>query len=146
MPDIEDQIQKAIQEGKFDDLSGRGKPLRLDDNPFADPEWRLANHLLKSSGYSLPWIEKRQEIINSLQAAREDLSRAWEWRQSAPQASRPSTQVEAEWQRAINAFKDKLEALNQAILNYNLEAPSDRFQLSLINAEREIAALCADSR
>ncbi len=47
MPNIEDLIQRAIQEGKFSDLPGKGKPLRLDDNPHADPDWQLAYHLLE---------------------------------------------------------------------------------------------------
>ena len=47
MPDlsIEEIIRRAIQEGKFDDLPGKGEPLQLDDNPHEDPEWRAAHHI-----------------------------------------------------------------------------------------------------
>ncbi len=69
MKDIDDAIQKAMQAGQFDDLPGKGKPLNLDENPFADPEWELAQHVLKSSGYTLPWIETRQQIERELEAA-----------------------------------------------------------------------------
>ncbi len=61
MSNIEDHIRRAIEEGKFDDLPGKGKPLKLEDDPFVDPEWRLAHHMLRCSGFSLPWIERRQE-------------------------------------------------------------------------------------
>ncbi len=83
MPNIEDLIQRAIQEGKFSDLPGKGKPLRLDDNPLADPDWQLAYHLLKENGFSLPWLELRQELEKEIEAARQSLKQAWEWRQSA---------------------------------------------------------------
>ena len=62
MPNIEELIQRAIQEGKFSDLPGKGKPLRLDENPHADPDWQLAYHLLKENSFSLPWLELRQEL------------------------------------------------------------------------------------
>lgn len=36
MPNIEELIQKAIAEGKFDDLPGQGKPLNLEDDALVD--------------------------------------------------------------------------------------------------------------
>ena len=151
MPNIEDLINKAIQDGHFDDLPGKGKPLRLDDNPLADPEWRLAHHMIKSSGYTLPWIGLRQEILDGRTTARETLARAWSWRQSALGAARLQAgrienqiaidQVEAEWQRALAQFTAQVGALNKKITDYNLVAPSDRFQLFPINLENEVGSI-----
>ncbi len=31
MSDIDDPIKKAMQDGQFDDLPGKGKPLNLDE-------------------------------------------------------------------------------------------------------------------
>jgi DnaJ homolog subfamily C member 28 len=78
MPDIDDAIEKAMREGKFDDLPGKGKPLSLDENPHEDPDWRLAHHVLKNGGFSLPWIETRKEIEDETGRARQALRRAWE--------------------------------------------------------------------
>ena len=36
----ERKIEEAMQEGKFDDLPGKGKPLPLDEEWFAPPELR----------------------------------------------------------------------------------------------------------
>ena len=138
MSDIDDHIRKAIEEGKFDDLPGKGKPLNLDDNPHADPDWQLAHHMLKSSGYTLPWIEARQEIDAQIEAARTALARAWEWRQRSLLGDRPYADVEAEWQRAIRSFEGQVEKINQKIFDYNLQTPSDKFQLLKLNAEKEI--------
>ena len=60
---IEEIIRQAMQEGKFDDLPGKGKPLNLDQNPHQDPDWRVAHHLLKSAGFSLPWIERNARPV-----------------------------------------------------------------------------------
>ncbi len=35
---IDQIIQQAIQDGAFENLPGKGKPLNLDDNPHVDPE------------------------------------------------------------------------------------------------------------
>jgi hypothetical protein len=106
----------------------------------------LAHHLLKSSGFTLPWIETRQQILDKLESARSDLARAWSWRQSALEGKHPFQQVEAEWQRAQTTFTAKIGELNKEILTYNLQAPSDRFQFSGINLEREFTAITGVSR
>jgi DnaJ family protein C protein 28 len=137
----DDPIQKAMQDGQFDDLPGKGKPLNLDVNPFADPEWELAQHMLKNSGFSLPWIETRQEIEKDLAEIQAELRRAWEWRQSAIAQDQPASQIEKDWQQGVNAFRERVLELNKRIRDYNLQAPSDRFHLFFLNADKEIAAI-----
>ena len=141
MPNAEEQIRRAIEEGKFDNLPGKGKPLHLEQNPFEDPEWRLANHVLKSSGFTLPWIESRQEILAGIDAARTALKNAWLWREKSYADHQPGTMVEAEWKRALTAFSEQISTINKKILSFNLEAPSAQFQLVPLNLEHEIASL-----
>jgi len=136
-PNIEEQIRRAIASGQFDDLPGKGKPLNLDDNPFEDPEWRVANHVLRSAGFSLPWIENRREIEASFQAARQALQRAWEWRQRALQDPGARHLAQGEWERAVQAFRQQVEDINRRIFSYNLEAPNERFQLARVNFEHQ---------
>jgi DnaJ family protein C protein 28 len=135
MPNIEDLIQRAIQEGKFSDLPGKGKPLRLDDNPHADPDWQLAYHLLKENGFSLPWLELRQEIEGEIDAARQSLQQAWELRQT-------TTELEASFQRALRVFSEQIARINQRIFDYNLQTPAERFQMRKLNLEQEIEHIC----
>ena len=59
---LDEQIRRAMKDGTFDDLPGKGKPLSLEGNPHEDPAWRLAYRMLRSGGHTLPWIEKREEI------------------------------------------------------------------------------------
>ena len=59
---LEEQIQRAMSEGKFDNLSGAGKPLYLDDY-FATPEdIRVGYTMLKSNDFVPPEIELIKEI------------------------------------------------------------------------------------
>jgi len=138
MTGIEEHIRRAIEQGKFDNLPGEGKPLTLDDNPYEDPEWRMAYRLLRESGYSLPWIESRKEISDQLNSARSGLKRAWEWRRRNLAESQPDGSVDEQWQRAVRAFYEKIEQINQQISTYNLAAPSSRFQLMMLDADREL--------
>ena len=141
MADIEEHIRKAMEDCKFKDLPGKGKRLNLEENPHADPEWRLAYHMLHSSGFSLPWIEARQEIDAQLDKTRADLRRAWEWYQQAPARRQPHTEAQAEWERAEAAFRDKIAQINRRITAYNLETPNSQLQILKINVEREIEAV-----
>ena len=141
MSNIEDHIHQAMQEGKFDDLPGKGKPLNLDDNPLSDPEWRMAHHMLQSSGFTLPWIEKRQEIESGLEIARQELRRAWEWRGRAAQGGIPPAQAEREWQRALERFQSRVVEINKKLFSYNLEVPSSQFQRLPVSFEHEVESL-----
>jgi len=59
---LEEQIQRAMSEGKFDNLRGAGKPLNLDDY-FATPEdIRVGYTLLKNNEFVPPEIELLKEI------------------------------------------------------------------------------------
>ena len=140
MPDkpIEEIIRHAMHEGKFDDLPGKGKPLQLDQNPHEDPEWRAAHYILKSGGFSLPWIESLNEIETNLLNARSALTQAWKWRKGADGDQIESLLLETEWERSVNTFQEQVESINKQIRSYNLEVPNVRFQLPLVNANQEI--------
>jgi DnaJ family protein C protein 28 len=137
----EDQIRRAIKSGQFDNLPGKGKPLRLNENPYEDPEWRMAYHVLHNGGFSLPWIETRREIENEIEAAREELRRAWDRYQSASPSKQDSALRGFELERTVDLFIGKVREINKRIFNYNLEAPSARFQLLRIDVERELESI-----
>lgn len=137
MPNIEDHIRKAIEEGQFDDLPGKGKPLQLDDNPHEDPEWRMAFRALKGSGFTLPWIEKRQELLEALDIQRQALKRVCDWSKSHPD----QVLAQTERQRAVNEFRSQMDKLDRQIRDFNLQAPHERFQLLRLNIEKEISNL-----
>jgi DnaJ family protein C protein 28 len=138
VPNAEEQIRRAIEEGRFDNLPGKGKPLNLEENPFEAPEWRLAYHVLKNSGFSLPWIEKRGEIEALIEAERSSLKRMHEWSRQAFMEGLPASFVTAEWNKAVGKFREQAAEINRLILSYNLEVPASQLQMQQLSIEREL--------
>jgi len=141
VPDVEEQIRRAIQDGKFTDLPGTGKPLSIDENPYTNPEWRLAYHVLRSSGYSVPWIEQRRDIEQQIDDLLQALHQAYIWCNSESVSKHLAAHKEAEWQRVLAAFIDSSREINKRIRDYNLQSPAPEFHLPIIQSQREIERL-----
>ncbi len=135
---IDEQVRQAMQDGEFDNLAGQGKPLDLSENPHEDPAWQMAFKALRSSGYSLPWIEKRRQIETEYEVAIQTLAVAWEWYTHTSAGGTPHRDAVEEWQRARGVFRAKIADLNRRIASYNLEVPSMQFQRCKIQPEIEI--------
>lgn len=138
MSTVEEQIRRAIEEGLFDNLPGKGKPLSLEQNPFEDPEWRLAHHLLRSHGFTLPWIERRREIEALIQYTRNELRLAATWHRASNKDATPAAQSKNEWEHAVELFRQRVAEINRQILTYNLQAPSVHFHIRPLSVEREL--------
>ena len=61
---VEDRIQKAQEEGVFDNLPGKGKPLNLDDDSTIPEDLRLTFKVLKNAHCLPVEMELRKEIFN----------------------------------------------------------------------------------
>jgi hypothetical protein len=60
----ERRILEAMERGEFDDLPGKGKPLKLEDeDPMVPEELRMAYWMLKNAGLLPPELELRKEIL-----------------------------------------------------------------------------------
>lgn len=140
---IEEKIREARESGAFDDLPGQGLPLSLEENPHAEKEWQLAWTLLKSNGFTLPWLETRRQLEEDVAEARTALARAWA-RYTARQAESASALAKTEWVEARDAFRERCEALNRRIFLYNLEAPNLRFHRLPLDPEHDLAQLAGE--
>jgi hypothetical protein len=64
---VEDQIKKAMAEGEFDNLPGKGKPIDL-DGYFQTPEHlRICYSILKGGGF----IPEEVQMLKDIEALRE---------------------------------------------------------------------------
>jgi DnaJ family protein C protein 28 len=124
---VEDRIQKAIESGEFENLRGKGKPIEWDENPFAPPEWQLAFHLLRSNGFTLPWIETRRELLAEIAELRRQAKRLRETPLPDIRRGKESAQLER-----------KIGELNQRIRRYNISAPLAHFQLPILDCKAEL--------
>lgn len=70
----ERRIKEAIDRGEFDDVAGRGQPLKIEDDSSVPEELRLAYKILKNAGCLPPEVEARREIarMEELLASLED--------------------------------------------------------------------------
>ena len=65
MSGIDEPIKKAMQDGQFDNLPGKGKPLAMDEDLSGVPdELRMAYKVLKNAGFVPPEVELRKEIVS----------------------------------------------------------------------------------
>jgi hypothetical protein len=63
-------IREAQVRGEFDNLPGEGKPLDLEDNPFAG-EWQSAYRIARNAGAAPLWVILDREITADRAALRE---------------------------------------------------------------------------
>lgn len=123
----ERRIEAAMEAGAFRDLPGQGERLRLEENPLADPAWRLAFHVLKNADYRPRWVELAVEIREQLAQARTEYERDLR-RDGAGQA-------------AGQRFAERLGEINRLIDELNLLAPSDPFRRPRLSIQRELSRL-----
>ena len=138
---VEQRLQEAFAKGEFANLPGKGKPLELDEDPLAEPAQWMARHILRNSGMSLPWVEERRRIEETLALATNRLERAWSVYAGDRGGEPPSPAAESRWQKALATFREDASALNRRIRTYNLSVPHMRFQRCLIEVRREVARL-----
>jgi len=114
---IEDHIQKAQQDGEFDNLRGQGRPFtHLDTDVF--------DHLVKEQGFRPHWVELDAEIRAKTEIARQAVKRTYEWvMQAWSGGSVDRHYAQDEWHKAQRIFSQRLAEINKLISTFNLELP-----------------------
>ena len=145
--DVNKQIKEAMERGEFADLPGKGKPLKLDTNPYLTPQARMVNRLLKENGFAPRWVELEKEIkqekaqleriLVNLKARRERLLAIVQ--QYLHRRGAISQTFEQERARAMAQYREKLENLNRKIQRVNLLMPTRNRQYALINQAEVLA-------
>ena len=129
---VDQQIQDAMNAGKFANLPGAGKPLKLDQEDPNDP-YRMAHKLLKDNDLAPAWIMDGKELETTLSKLRKALRKAAEaYRQGGPQA-------ETRWAQARHTFVEAAVVYNRKVLSFNLKAPPGVAHRYALDVERELA-------
>ena len=123
---IDRVIREAIERGDFDDLPGAGKPLGPDNYDLAN-DWRLAFHVLKQAGETLPWIALGKQI----EADRQQL--AAELELAARQ--RAAGLDEAARRRRRTRYLEQAARLDGLISSYNTQVPSIQLEQARLPAD-----------
>lgn len=138
-------LDEAQAKGLFDNLPGRGKPLQLDHNPYAE-EQQLAHKILRDNNFTLPWIADRAEMVNKIEAWRAELNKAWQTgRDNYAQATTASqkTTLNQKWGHCLSQLEADLATLNKAIGNLNLRLPIASMEILKLNLDEELARITA---
>jgi hypothetical protein len=144
--DWQSLVEEQIARLDLDNLPNRGRPLHLEDNPYADPSEDTAHRLIKNAGYTLPWIEEGHRIDQELAIARRKLEQAraeyLELRDA--QICAGHQWVEGAWLAAVREFKQQVEQINRQIRDYNLKVPAASLHKFSVRVAEELAHLGVD--
>jgi hypothetical protein len=59
----EERIREAMDRGEFDDLPGKGQPLKLENDHHLPADLRMAYKILKNADCLPPELELRKDIL-----------------------------------------------------------------------------------
>uniref|UniRef100_A0A0K8RVY5 DnaJ-like subfamily C member 28-like n=1 Tax=Crotalus horridus TaxID=35024 RepID=A0A0K8RVY5_CROHD len=132
---VEDLIQESMAKGDFDNLSGKGKPLKkFSDCPHIDPMTHNLNRILIDNGYQPEWILMQKEIRETIEKLRKSIIA------SRNKLGDPITvQKEKQWKEVCEEFRKNIKILNKRINDFNLVVPILSRQMVHFNADKEIA-------
>ncbi|KPI99356.1 DnaJ-like subfamily C member 28 [Papilio xuthus] len=117
---VEDLIQESISKGEFENLSGKGKPLKdQNTNPYVDFTTHKLNEVLINNGFTPEWITMRKEIDQDIEALKEEISRDRMYLGPYPL----SDEDRIKWEKIYKSNKDLADSINIKINTYNLIVP-----------------------
>lgn len=137
---VEQQIREAQERGDFDNLRGRGQPLAIEKNEYAGDR-ELAYKMLKDNGFTLPWIEQRNELMDRIHTFRDDLRRKWQLHGLPLLALKRAGRGDVaayRWRQIISAVSAELRDINSVIETTNTVVPVDKLRLHTLRLDDEL--------
>lgn len=128
---VEQRIWHSMEEGHFENLPGKGKPLNLSTNPHADPAEDTLYRILSRNGCVPEWVELNKDIRLRIAEWRSALKKAW---------AKRLNHEDSEWLEVSEALKAQMRDINDKVLRYNLIVPFGR-QIFGLKWEKEIDKL-----
>ncbi|XP_052014953.1 dnaJ homolog subfamily C member 28 [Apodemus sylvaticus] len=131
---VEDLIQESMAKGDFDNLSGKGKPLKkFSGCSYIDPMTHNLNRILIDNGYQPEWILMQKEIKDTIEQLREALLVS---RKKLGTHLSPGEQKQ--WAQVCEQFQENIRKLNKRISDFNLIVPILTRQKVHFDAQKEI--------
>ncbi|GAB2229613.1 hypothetical protein Droror1_Dr00013860 [Drosera rotundifolia] len=125
---VEQRIWQSMEEGHFENLPGKGKPLDLSTNPHADPAEDTLYRILSKNKCAPEWVELNKEIRTRVAEWRIALKKAW---------ANKCDGYESNWIESSMALKGQTRDINNMVFRYNLIVPFGR-QMFGIKWEKEL--------
>ncbi|KAL6007251.1 hypothetical protein ACLOJK_032747 [Asimina triloba] len=128
---VEQRIWHSMEEGQFENLPGKGKPLDLSNNPHGDPAEDTLYRILSKNGCAPEWVELNKEIRCKVSEWRSALRKAW---------ADKTNGNDPKWAEYSERLKVQLRDINDKVFRYNLIVPFGR-QMFGLKWEKEIHRL-----
>lgn len=142
---IEDLIEEGRQQGAFDDLPGKGKPLKLEKSLYGRDR-ELAHNLLKRNDLTPAWIAQRSHLRERAGQLREEIQRIWRRHEQAYRYAQDDGirgALKISWDDACLAWESQIRDINKQIQDFNLKRPSEKLELFKLRLEEELARVGA---
>ncbi|RCV32338.1 hypothetical protein SETIT_6G250900v2 [Setaria italica] len=128
---VEQRIWHSMEEGHFENLPGKGKPLNIDSNPHADPAEDTLYRILSRNGCAPEWVELNKEIRGMIASWRSALKKAW---------ANQSEDDGFSWNDDCRILQEQIRQINDKVFRYNLIVPFGR-QMFGLNWDKEVEKL-----
>ncbi|KAL5232488.1 hypothetical protein ABZP36_031264 [Zizania latifolia] len=125
---VEQRIWHSMEEGHFENLPGKGKPLNLNSNPHADPAEDTLYRILSRNGCAPEWVELNKEIRGMIARWRSALRKAW---------ANCSEDDGFTWHDDCRLLQEQIRQINDKVFRYNLIVPFGR-QMFGLNWDKEL--------
>ncbi len=140
-------IAQAIERGEFDNLEGAGKPLNLEENPFAPDEMHMAYKILKDNGYAPQWIELSKEIGTLRAKLNKEVDYFKGYTRIVFSEKRSSAAIRRYELKKNNFYshsREHLEEISKKILDYNLNCPVSGLGRANFDIDDEMNSIIKD--
>ena len=141
---VEDQIRKAMERGDFNNLRGKNKPIKFEENAYEDPELRLPFKILKDAGFAPYWVEEGKQIDAAIANCHMTFDKFVEtlaYRRARYGYISRTPEFERRVMQVMGTCAHQLEEANKKIDKYNMIVPMYWLQRKKIDTEAEISAL-----
>ncbi|XP_076954753.1 uncharacterized protein LOC143629336 [Bidens hawaiensis] len=126
---VERRIWHSMEEGHFENLPGKGKPLNLNTNPHADPAEDTLYRILSRNKCAPEWVELNKGIRDDVAEWRLRLKKAWAHKEGGDMSK---------WDEYSDSLKVQIRSINNKVFRYNLIVPFGR-QMFGLKWEKELA-------
>ncbi|CAH2096525.1 unnamed protein product [Euphydryas editha] len=117
---VEDLIQESMSKGEFENLSGKGKPLKDQNrNPYVDFTTHKLNEVLINNGFTPEWITMSKEIEQDIELLKEEIKKDRMYLGPFPFSE---TDIQR-WNKIYESNKQLAISINNKINTYNLIVP-----------------------
>ncbi|CAG9562159.1 unnamed protein product [Danaus chrysippus] len=117
---VEDLIQESMSKGEFENLSGKGKPLKdQNNNPYVDFTTHKLNEVLINNGFTPEWITMSKEIDEDIELLKKEITKDRMYLGPYPLTNDDHTK----WERICECNRLLSQSINVKINTFNLIVP-----------------------